>query len=72
MPRGPNGEKRPADVVGAAVKVMKIATGEIEERPVKKSGRVRSGYAGARARAQKLTPEQRHEIATKAAKVRWG
>ena len=31
MPRGPNGERRPADVVGCAVHVMKIATGEIEE-----------------------------------------
>ncbi len=31
MPKGPRGEKRPADVIGAAVKVMKIATGEIEE-----------------------------------------
>ncbi len=28
MPKGPKGEKRPADVIGAAVKVMKIATGE--------------------------------------------
>ncbi len=27
MPKGPKGEKRPADVIGAAVKVMKIATG---------------------------------------------
>jgi len=31
MPRGPRGEKRPADVIGNAVKVMRIATGEIEE-----------------------------------------
>ena len=31
MPKGPKGEKRPADVIGAAVKVLKIATGEIEE-----------------------------------------
>ncbi len=31
MPKGPKVEKRPADVVGAAVKVMQIATGEIEE-----------------------------------------
>jgi len=31
MPKGPKGERRPVDVVGAAVKVMKIATGEIEE-----------------------------------------
>jgi hypothetical protein len=30
MPRGPKGEKRPADVIGAAVKVMRIATGEIQ------------------------------------------
>jgi hypothetical protein len=29
MPTGPKGQKRPADVVGAAVKVMKIATGHI-------------------------------------------
>ena len=31
MPRGPKGEKRPADAVGAAVMVAKIATGEIED-----------------------------------------
>lgn len=31
MPKGPKGEKRPADVVGAAVMVAKIATGEIKE-----------------------------------------
>jgi hypothetical protein len=33
MPRGPKGEKRPADVIGAAVMVGRIATGEIEDRP---------------------------------------
>lgn len=31
MPTGPKGQKRPADVIGNAVKVMKIATGEEEE-----------------------------------------
>ena len=31
MPRSPKGEKRPAHVVGNAVHVMRIATGEIEE-----------------------------------------
>jgi hypothetical protein len=31
MPRGPKGEKRPADVIGAAVKMMRIAMSEIEE-----------------------------------------
>jgi hypothetical protein len=28
MPRGPKGEMRPADVIGNAVKVMRIAVGE--------------------------------------------
>ena len=26
MPKGPKGEKRPADVVGAAVKTMKVGS----------------------------------------------
>jgi hypothetical protein len=33
MPRGPQGERRPADVIGAAITVAKIATGEIKEGP---------------------------------------
>jgi hypothetical protein len=48
MPTGPKGEKRPADVIGNAVKVMRIATGEEEEETKVRSGRVRSGRAGAR------------------------
>jgi hypothetical protein len=31
MPRGPKGERRPVDVIGNAVKVMRIATGEEPE-----------------------------------------
>lgn len=31
MPKGPKGEKSPADVIGAAITVAKIATGETEE-----------------------------------------
>jgi len=31
MPRGPKGEKRPVDVIGAAVMIAKIATGEIDD-----------------------------------------
>jgi hypothetical protein len=31
MPRGPTREKRPADVIGAAVMVGRIATGEIDD-----------------------------------------
>jgi hypothetical protein len=71
MPRGPQGQKRPADVIGAAITVAKIATGEIEEKPTPKSGRSRSGRAGGKARAQKLTSEDRQEIAKKAAAARW-
>ena len=74
MPRGPKGEKRPADVIGAAVKVMKIATGEIEEdadNDSKNKAAVELGRKGGKARASKLSPEQRQEIARKAARARW-
>jgi hypothetical protein len=33
MPKGPLGEKRPGDVIGAAIMVARIATGEIEDNP---------------------------------------
>jgi len=32
MPEGPQGRKRPAHVMGNAVHVMRIATGEVEEK----------------------------------------
>lgn len=69
MPKGPRGERRPADQIGMSVMVAKIATGETQDN--QKSGRVKSGQAGAKARAQKLTPEQRSEIAKLAAEARW-
>jgi hypothetical protein len=50
MPRGPRGEKRPADVIGAAVMVAKIATGEIEEPHVKAPKRAKGGARGGKAR----------------------
>lgn len=56
MPKGPKGEKRPADVIGAAVKVMKIATGEIEEDidgDGKDKAAVALGRKGGAARAKK-------------------
>lgn len=31
MPKGPKGQKRPADVIGNAVKIAQIATGEVED-----------------------------------------
>ncbi len=71
MPRGPSGQRRPADVVGCAVMVAKIATGEVTEELREPSGRVRSGHAGAKARAEKLTSEERAAVAKKAAVARW-
>ena len=71
MPRGPRGEIRPADVIGAAVMVARISVGDEVEARVQPSGRVRSGHAGAKARAQALTADQRREIAAKAAAARW-
>lgn len=72
MPKGPRGEKRPADVIGAAVKVMRIATGEEEEDvPPVASAAAQFGKLGGAARARNLTAEQRAEIAKKAAAKRW-
>jgi len=75
MPKGPKGEKRPADVVGAAVMVAKIATGEIEEQTDGDQGKnpaaAELGRKGGNARAAKLTAEQRSEAARKASLRRW-
>ena len=71
MPTGPQGQKRPADVIGAAVMVARISVGDEVEARVQPSGRVRSGHAGAKARANALTPEQRQNIARNAAQERW-
>ncbi len=75
MPKGPRGEQRPADVIGNAVKIAQIATGEIEDE-IEDDGKDPAakalGAKGGAARAKKLTPEQRSEIARKAAAKRWG
>jgi hypothetical protein len=73
MPRGPRGEKRPADVIGNAVKVMRIATGEeTEELDSVRSAAAELGSRGGKARAVKMSPARRAEIARKAAAQRWG
>jgi hypothetical protein len=71
MPKGPKGQKRPADVIGNAVMVAKIATGEVEDTGYKQPAKAKSGRAGAKARAESLTAEQRHKIAAVAARKRW-
>ena len=75
MPRGPKGEKRPADVIGAAVMIGKIATGEIDESTPPDDGKdpaaVALGRKGGRARAKGLSAKKRSEIAKRAAAKRW-
>jgi hypothetical protein len=78
MPRGPKGERRPADVIGNAVKVMRIATGEEPEddgpgpeSEGKNPAAVALGRMGGKARAEAMSAKRRKEIARKAAKSRW-
>ena len=72
MATGPRGERRPADVIGCAVAVARLSVGEDAETLKAPSGRVRSGHAGAKARAESMSAERRSEIAQKAAERRWG
>lgn len=75
MPTGPNGEKRPADVVSNAVRVMRILTGEEDESPTTDDGKNKAaqelGRKGGAARAKAMTAARRSDIARKAASTRW-
>jgi hypothetical protein len=71
MPKGPRGEKRPADVIGNAVLVARLATGEATEDLPAVSPGAALGKLGGEARARNMTPEQRAEQAKKAAAKRW-
>jgi hypothetical protein len=75
MPIGPKGERRPADVIGNAVKVMRIATGDETEALAQDDGKDPAakalGKKGGAARARSMTSERRSEIAKKAAEKRW-
>lgn len=74
MPTGPKGQKRPADVIGNAVRVMRIATGEEEDTIVddgKDPAAKELGAKGGKKRAENMTPERRAEIARRAAQKRW-
>lgn len=74
MPKGPKGEKRPADVIANAVRVARIATGEEPEELTddgKDKAAVSLGRRGGKARAETMTAERRSQIARAAAKKRW-
>lgn len=75
MPKGSDGHKRPADVVGNAVHVMKVLTGEEDDEAPddgKDKAAQEMGRKGGKARAKNMSPERRAEIARKAANKRWG
>jgi hypothetical protein len=72
MPKDPKGRKRPADVIGNAVRVMKIAIGEVAEPPdARNQAAVARGRIGGPLRAKALSPLRRREIASQAARARW-
>jgi hypothetical protein len=75
MPKGPQGQRRPADVIANAVRVMRIATGEASESDERNPAAVSlgklGGAKGGRARAKKLSSEERQQIAAHAAAARW-
>ena len=74
MPRGPNGEWRPADPNACAVHVGRILTGEIAETlepPEDRRKTPPDPAAGGRARAAKMSPEARSASAKRAAEARW-
>jgi hypothetical protein len=68
--------KMPQDMNQLGAMIVAIAAGEVEPESVRnavavESGR-RGGLIGGKARAAKLTPEERSESARKAAQARWG
>jgi hypothetical protein len=68
MPRGPQGQKRPADPARNALMILKLATGEQTEELQKPSPQAQDG---GHARAKILSKAERAAIARKAAKARW-
>jgi len=67
--------KRPRDPAQLAKQVFDIAIGESEDTVSESkrhpSKRRAGGLKGGKARAKRLTPEERHQIAQAAAKARW-
>jgi hypothetical protein len=62
MPRGPKGEKRPADAIGNAIMIGRIATGEIEDLTTddgKNAAAVALGRMGGKARAEGMSAKRR-------------
>jgi hypothetical protein len=64
--------KRPRDINELGVTIAKLATGELEEEPdTREQAAVSLGRRGGKARAERLTADQRRESARRAASARW-
>jgi hypothetical protein len=64
--------KRPRDANQLAKMIVDIASGdEPNEKPEKDEAAVALGRKGGKARAERMSPERRTEIARRAAKLRW-
>jgi hypothetical protein len=84
MEKKPRKKKKDSDFAVTAFQVVQKATGQVEPEPEQAEpelvegknphavalGRL-GGLKGGNARFEKLTPEQRREIAQKAAQTRW-
>ena len=64
-------KKKEHDFSVTAFRVVQEATGQLKGGFDAKAMGRRGGLKGGRARAEKLSPERRVEIAKKAARVRW-
>jgi hypothetical protein len=71
MTKDPREERRSADAVSGVIMVAKIATGGVADERELSSAAAELGRKGGKARAAKLSPEQRADIARKAAAKRW-
>jgi hypothetical protein len=71
MPAIPNGQKMPTDVIGAAVMVARIATGQLQDS-TPNFNKARSGLAGMAGRINFLMPTQMTAIDKKAEAARGG
>ncbi|MBM3119780.1 MAG: hypothetical protein FJ006_09615 [Chloroflexi bacterium] len=76
MPKRSSRKKTPKDINQLAAYIVEQTTTELKEPSKEKNphavalGRL-GGLKGGKVRAERLTPEQRKEIATKAALARW-
>jgi hypothetical protein len=71
MAQGPRGERRPADVMGAAIMAAMIATGEFQERLPVESVAAELGRRGGKARAASLSKKDAPRPAPLLSRSKW-